>query len=223
MITFTDSVRRLIGDGAIGGQSPFNMVRLEDLSDQIAALATPVGTTFLVRFSQLPTEAYVTAYAIAGTLVAYVDGSSSPATVTSDVNANGNFTLAVAPASSLQVTYAWQYFADADIADFVDQARGWVNQASLATVPDGLATALVQYAACLALEAMGRKCALANVRAGDAESQLSQLAAAYAKQADALQKYATSARDAFYTGAGARQTPAVASTTVGIDPYQPKR
>jgi hypothetical protein len=223
MITYTDSVRRLIGDGALAGQAAYNMVRLEDLSDQIAALATPVGTTFLVRFSQLPTENFVTAYAIAGSLVAYVDGSPSPVTPTSDVNANGNFTLAVAPVSQLQVTYAWQYFQDADVADFVDQARGWLAQPTLAGTPDGLATALVQYAASLALYAMSRRCALADVHAGDAGSQLSQLAAAYSKDAAALYADAIQARDSFYVGAGSRRTPAGAIASIGLDPYQPKR
>jgi hypothetical protein len=72
---------------------PYNLVRLEQLGDQIPAVATPTQRQFLVRFAGVPTEQYVTVQVIPATLVAYVDGSPTPVTPTVDVDRNGNFTL----------------------------------------------------------------------------------------------------------------------------------
>lgn len=222
-----DAVRRVIQDGmtqAAATNHAFSIVRLEDLTDQVAAQATPTGKTFQVRFSQVPTEEYVTVYAIPGTLVAFIDGSTTPAAPTTDVDQNGTFVVATAPVNSLQVTYAWQYFADDDIDDFLDRARSWLREySSIAQVPDGLNPALIEYAAGEAVRALARKVSLADASAGDAKINLSQLTQEYQTQAKQLHAAAQSDRDSYWHRASETLAPAVATLGLGFGNYQPRR
>jgi hypothetical protein len=219
--TATDSVRRLIQDGP-----GYNLVRQEDLSDLIPAQATPTQTSFYVRFSSVPTEQYVTVFAVPGTLLAYVDGGFGVGPRT-DVDINGTFILPSAPTSSLLATYQWQYFMDADIADFVDRARGWVGGPNaypdLTTVPDGLMPALIDYGASLACAAMARKCSLADVRAGEAEARLSALARQYAAQAQSFETSAAAASRRYWTRADQTAAPGMDLSSIGFSQYQPMR
>ncbi len=219
-------VRHEIRDGMPAldaNPTPFEMVRLEDLSDQIVQQATPASTQFQLRFQNVPLEQYATVYAVPGTLVAYVDGwTPTPPTV--DVDRNGNFTLPVAPVASLKITYGWQYFLDQAIDNFVDQARQWLREyTSVTLIPDGLNPALVHYASALALRALGRQLTLAMVRGGDAEIDLSALAKAYTTQADALEKTATAEREAYYSRGPEPLAPTATLIGTHQRPWTPQR
>lgn len=197
-----NQVRHEIRDGMPAldaAPTPFEMVRLEDLSDQIVQAATPAVTQFQLRFQNVPLEQYATVYAIPGTLVAFVD-SWQPTPPTLDVDRNGNFTIPLAPVASLKITYGWQFFLDTAIDNFVDQSRQWLREfTSVSLIPDALNPALVHYASALALRALGRQLTLAMVRGGDAEIDLSSLAKAYTTQADALEKTALAERETYYS------------------------
>lgn len=217
-----ESVRRVIQDGQTA-DGPYNLARLEDLSDEIPAQATPTQTQFLLRFESTPVQEYATVFCVPGTLTAYLDGSAIPTTPTVDVDRNGNFTLPVAPHTDLKVSYGWQWFQDTDVDDLVDKARAWLDAyATVDLVPDGLTPALVKYAAALACRALQRKVALADARAGDAELKLSQLAQAYGKQADALEKEAVADRTSF-SQRPERLAPTAQVASLGLRPYQPRR
>jgi hypothetical protein len=220
-----DQVRTVIQDGkASGDAAAFAVVRREPLTDQIPNVATPTLTTFLIRFSQVPTEEYVTVYAIPGTLVAYLDGNPTPIAPTSDVDANGNFTLPTPPTVSLEVSYAWQYFTDVDVDTFVNAGRAWLRDyPSVDQVPDGLTEALIAYAASRALRALNRKLTLATAKAGDAQVDFSDLAKALQAQADAQEKLAAQARKDYYSRADQTLQPGVDISTFHIPPYQPLR
>ena len=196
-------VRHRIRDGVPlldAAPVPYNMVRLESLSDQILAAATPTQTTFQCRYADVPTQRYMNAQVVPGTLVAYVDGSWTPATITQDVDQNGNFVLATAPVFQLLITYAWQYLSDGEIDQFVDEARQWLREfQSVTNVPDGLVPALISYASSRALEALGRSAILAPVHAGDADVDFSKLAESYAAAALVQYKKAQDERAAWYT------------------------
>lgn len=205
---------------------PFNMVRLESLDDQIAAVPTPTQTVFQVRFDDVPTQRYMNVQVCPGTLVAFVDGSWTPITPTQDVDVNGNFRLAVPPISQLRITYAWQYLSDGEINSFIDEARQWLREfTAVASVPDGLVPALVSYASYRALTALavtaGR---LTLIRGGQEEVDWSKLASAWQKSADSENKAACAERAAYYT-----QGPEALDPTAGgfdapaIDPYEPLR
>ena len=220
------AVRHRIRDGVPlldASPVPFNMVRLEDLSDQVPAQATPTQTRFQLRYQDVPTQQYMNAQVVPGTLVAYVDGAWTPTTPSSDVDVNGNFVLPVAPISSLKVTYAWQYLSDGEIDQFVDEARQWLREFSTVTlIPDGLVPALVSYAAHRALIALQRSATLAPVRAGDSDVDWSQLSKMYQAEATSALALANSEREAYYTqGPEAKDPSAVDVSAVCIPPYTP--
>lgn len=220
--TARQQVRRLVQDGQTSDATPvpYKMVRLEDLTDQVST----GQTTFQVRFTGVPTEAYVTCYVIPGSLVAYVDGSPAPTSPKTDVDRNGNFVLSAAPGQQVQVSYGWQYFADSDIDDFVDQARQWLREYTDVTlVPDGLVPALVRHAASKALEALAAKVALPSVSAGEASADLSKLASEWRAQATAWASEATSLRESYWARASEPRGPAFDTGSMALDPYQPQR
>lgn len=216
-------VRRLLQDGLNGDATPtpYNVVRMEDLTDQVPAAATPTQRTFMVRFTGVPTEAYVTCFVIPGTLAAYLDGSVVPGTVTSDVNANGNFTLQTAPVTSLQVSYGYQFFTDTDVASLLGQAVSWLTYATADSVPDALSPAMNHFAGALGLRALGRKHTLASARGGDAEMDFGQLARAFERAAEKMFAEAEKMRDDFYAGSGTRLAPTGSVDGLAIAPYQP--
>lgn len=221
--TQTQIVRTLIQDGTDANGQPYNMTRLEDLSDQVPVAATPTQRQFVVRFQSSPVEEYVSLYAVPGSLIAFIDGATSVAPSV-DVDQSGRFTLPSAPVAVLLVTYGWQWFSDSDIDAFLSQSLSWlVNFTTVSEIPDGLVAALTQYAAGQALNALARKATLADASAGDAKMDLSALAKMWAQQAKDFIKNATDARDAFYTGAGANQAPQAQSMSLAIAPYQPRR
>ncbi len=148
----------------------------------------------------------------------------TPVHPTVDVDANANFTLPAAPTSSLLVTYGWQFYSDADVDGFVDEAREWLREYTDVTlVPDGLAPALIPYAGAIALRGLARKCTLADTRAGDAAVNFSALAKAYSADADKLEKEALAARQSYYSRADEALAPAASATGLSIDPFQPRR
>lgn len=225
-----NAVRHQIRDGMPLGDSvpvPYNMVRLEPLTDQIPAeQATPTQTVFQVRYDLVPTQDHMTVQPVPGTLVAYVDGSWTPTAPTVDVDQNGNFTLAVPPLKSLQITYAWQYLSDGEIDNFVEEARRWLREfGELTQIPDGLAHALTRYAAGLALNALSRSANIADQKAGDTEIKFSDLAKTWAKQAAELLKQAEGERQAFYSRGPESEEPFVGDNNHGlhIDAYEPER
>jgi hypothetical protein len=228
--TARNDVRHRLRDGVPvldASPVPFNTVRLEDCSDQIPTPqpATPTQTVFQVRFDDVPTQRYLNVNACPGTLVAYVDGSWAPTTPTKDVDVNGNFTLPVVPLSQL-ITYSWQYFADGEIDQFVDEARSWLREfQTVTTIPDGLVPALISNAASRALQALARAATLVPVHAGDSDIDWSKLAAAYATQADTQCKRADAERLAFYSQGPEAVDPTVAtfgSVNIG-SPWTPSR
>lgn len=219
-------VRHRIRDGLPAldaSPMPFSMVRLENLSDQIVATSTPTETVFQCRYDDVPTQRYMNAEVIPGTLTAYVDGSWTPATVTQDVDQNGNFTLAIAPTQALMITYAWQYLSDGEIDQFVDEARQWLREFSqVGSIPDGLVPALISYASSRALDALGRSAILAPVHAGDSEIDFSKLASSYATASTSQYNKAMKEREEFYTqGPEALDPTAADFSSVGVSAYTP--
>jgi len=195
-------VRHQIRDGVPALDAnpvPFEIVRLEDLSDQIVQQATPASTVFQLRFQNVPLEQFVTVNACPGTLVAFVDGWTPTAPVV-DVDQNGNFTLPVAPVASLKITYGWQFFTDSSIDNYVDDSRQWLREfPTLTTIPDALQPAVIYYAASLALSALARQLTLASVKAGTAQVDLNQITGEYEKQATDYMTRACQMRNDFYS------------------------
>lgn len=216
-----NAVRHRIRDGVPSQDAspvPFNMVRLEDLSDQIP-VAPATAVIYQARMDDVPTQRYMNANIVPGTLVAYVDGNWAPVSPTVDVDQNGNFTLPAAPTSELLITYAWQYLSDGEIFQFIDEARQWLREfASVDAIPDGLLPALYSFASYRALSALGRSAILAQVHAGDSDVDWSALAKAYQSAATMAQKDAEGERAGFYT-----QGPEADDPTVGAfyAPYLP--
>lgn len=216
-------VRRLIGDGQPSGtEEPLGMVRLEDLSDQIPAAATPTQTRFQVRFTQLPTQGIVTAFVVPGTLVAYVDGASAEVEPDVDADRNGAFTLPSAPTSRLLVSYGWQYHRDVDLDEFIDQARAWMQETDLSSISDFAHPVLAHYAASLAMRALAIRCSQPNVRAGQSSADYSQVGEAYGKLADGLAAEARRLRSELVSPAEDR-APAAKVGAVTVRAYQPRR
>jgi hypothetical protein len=223
-----NGVRHQIRDGMPVGDVvpvPYNMVRLEPLTDQIPAeAATPTQTVFQVRYDLVPTQEHMTVQPVPGTLVAYVDGSWTPTAPSVDVDQNGNFTLPVPPLRSLQITYAWQYLSDGEIDNFVEESRRWLREfTEVSQVPDGLIGALTRYAAALALRALERSANIADQKAGDTEIKFSDLAKAYAKQSAELLKQAESEREVFYSRGPEPLEPFAEAESLQIDGYEPLR
>lgn len=225
-----NAVRHRIRDGVPvldASPVPFNMVRLEDLSDQIPTPqpATPTQRVFQCRYADVPTQQYMNCQVTPGTLVAFVDGSWAPTVPTLDVDQNGNFTLPVVPLQQLLITYAWQYLADGEIDQFVDEARSWLREfQSVAMVPDGLVPALVSYASFRALTALTRSANLAHVRAGDSDVDWSALSKQYLAEATAACKTATDERTVYYSqGPEALDPTAVDISAVAERPWTPLR
>lgn len=222
------AVRHRIRDGVPlldANPVPYNMVRLEELTDQLGTPppATPTQTVFQVRYADVPTVRYMNAQVCPGTLVAYVDGSWAATLPTVDVNSDGNFTLPVPPVSRLLISYAYQYLSDGEIDQFVDEARQWLREfQTVGAVPDGLVPALVSYASFRALTAIQRSATLAPVKAGDSDVDWSKLATSYQSAANAAYTTASKEREVFYTQGPEAMDPTVIDVSaLGIDPYTP--
>jgi hypothetical protein len=221
-------VRHQIRDGVATGDAvpvPFNMVRLEQLTDQIPPEeATPTHTTFQARFDLVPTQEHMTVQVVPGTLVAYVDGSWSPTFPSADVDGNGNFTLPAPPRAQLLITYAWQYLSDGEIDNFVEEARRWLREfPTVNEVPDGLIGALTRYASALALRALERSATIADQKAGDTQINFSDIAKAYSAEAKALTERAEKDREQFYSRGPEPLEPFVEGGAFHIDGYEPLR
>ncbi len=212
-----NAVRHRIRDGVPTLDTvpvPFNMVRLEELTDQIGAVATPVQTVFQVRYTDVVTQQYMNAQVVPGTLVAYVDNAWTPTSPTVDVNVNGNFTLPVPPVSRLLVSYAWQYLSDGEINQFVDEARQWLREfQAVSLIPDGLVPALISNAAGRALSALARSATLAQVRAGDSDVDWSSIGKGYQQLAVMQFQQGEVERTAFYTQGPEALDPTAADVT----------
>lgn len=222
--TALQQVRGMLQDGLSSDATPipYNLVRLESLSDQL--VTADDQTQFTIRFKDTPTQGAVSVYYIPGSLVAYVDYSGSPTTPTVDADVNGTFTLPVSPSSSVLVTYGWQYFLDSDIATFVDHARAWTREWSdVSLIPDGLEAAVISYATSEALAALARRVTLGDAKAGDASLNLSQIAKQYAALAAQMSKQAETLRASYWSRADEQLAPAADVASIAYDPYQPWR
>lgn len=219
-------VRKQIRDGVPeldASPVPYELVRLEDLSDQIVSQATPAQTRFQLRFENVPLERFATVNYIPGTLVAYVD-AWTPTAPSQDADQNGNFVLPVAPVASLKITYGWQFFSDADIDSFVDESRQWLREfQSVTNVPDGLNPALVHYASNLALSALARQLTLSPVKGGDADIDLSALTKSYLAEAAALCSKAMQERSDYYSRGPEKLAPAIDVSAAGFGDWTPRR
>ena len=227
VLTARNAVRHRIRDGVPTldqNPVPFNMVRLESLSDQVPITATPVQTRFQVRFDDLPTGRYMNAQVCPGTLAAFVDGSWTATTPILDVDYNGNFTLPVPPVSALLVTYAYQLVGDGEVDQAVNEARSWLREyPTVDAIPDGLVPALISYAAGRVLAALSRTAILATVHAGDSTLNLSDLAKSYQALSASAYAQATAEREAFYTQSSEARDPTVADVAaVWISPFTPR-
>jgi hypothetical protein len=225
---YTDRLRRAIQDGQTSDGETLAVARLEDLSDQVMAQATPTGLKFQVRFAGIPTQNFVSAFVVPDSLVAFVDASASPVTPAVDVDVNGVFTLAAPPAERLQVTYAWAYFQTPSLEAFLDEARAWVigpaTLPEINEVPDGLMPALLDNAAARALRALAAKIQLASAHSGDSGMDFSDLTKAYSLQAKEKMASAELARKSYYGRADQTLAPASGLGQLGLGPpYQPRR
>lgn len=225
-----DAVRALISDGQPSyATAPFGIVRQESLTQQIPPVATPVETTFMVLWSQIPAGKNATVWAVPETIAAYVDGATVPQTiendgVTSDLDQNGNFTLATPPTSSLLVSYGWQWFNDGDIDQYIASAISWLYQwPDVTTIPDPMNDALALRSASLACQSLARRLRLPDVTAGDAKEALSGIAKGYEQDAKDFETRADQARKDYWSSADQPLQPTAAITSVNYPPYQPYR
>lgn len=225
-----DQVRTLLQDGMPSyATAAYGMVRQEQLTQQIPATSPSTETTFMVLFSQSPLGKNDPVQPVAGTIAAYIDGATSPATVansgvTSDIDQNGNFTLSTAPQSSLLVSYGYQRWGNGDLYQYIDLGRSWLHDfQSLDVVPDGMVPALTHYAASLACAALARRLRLPDVTAGDAKETLSTVAKGYQSDADDHMKKAQQFRKDYWTSADEPLQPAAATIAVNYPAYQPYR
>src|ERR1700729_464486 len=222
-LTARNAVRHQIRDGLPALDAtpvPFNMVRLEPLTDQIGMAATPTQTVFQARYDLVPTQEHMTVTAVPGTLVAFIDGSWAPTSPSVDVDQNGNFTLPQPPLKELLVTYAWQYLSDGEIDNFVEESRRWLREfEEVSQIPDGLVGALTRYASALALRALQRTANIADQKAGDTEINFSDLAKSYATQAKELESRAEADRSAYYSRGAEKEEPFALSEGLAIEGY----
>ena len=224
---YIDRLRRAIQDGQTSDGETLSLARFEELSDQVMQQATPTAVRFQVRFSATPTQNYVSAFVVPNTLIAFVDSNPAPVTPSVDVNSSGIFTLPNPPAEALQVTYAWQYFQNPSLEAFLDEARAWCSGPTtfptLEQVPDGLTTAVIDYAAAKSLRALAAKIQLATAHAGDSSMDFSDLTKAYSQQAKDKQGSAEQARKSYWGRADQPLAPAGSLSQISIGQYQPRR
>jgi hypothetical protein len=223
MLGLPAQVRRLIADGQpSSGEPPFQMTRLESLSDQIPFTSSPTQVLFHVRFTQTPTQNYVAAWVIPGSLVCYVDFNAVPVTPTSDADFNGQFSVPSAPQTDLKVSYGWQYHTDQALDAYLDQARAWLQFTDLEQVPDALTPALTHHAASLAMSAMAARCNQPNVSSGSARADLSDIATRYSAEAAVLEMKARAYWED-YELPPSKFRPVGFTVTIPTRPYQPMR
>jgi hypothetical protein len=227
-LEFRDRVRHAIQDGATSDGEVLAVARLEDLSDQVMQQATPTATSFQVRFTQTPTQGYVTTFVVPGTLQAFVDESPEPVEPSEDVNANGVFTLPAPPEVILQVSYAYAYFTDKSLDALVSEAIAWLSapaQFAVDQVPAALVPAVVDKAASRALRALAAKCARAvTAKSGDSSMDFSDLAKSYSTQAKEREGAAETTRAAYYTRADSAAAPVGATHQLHVGgPFTPVR
>lgn len=227
---FRDQVRALIRDGQPSYATvPYGLVRQEGLSDQVMAQATPTGTVFYVRWSSVPLGKNMPVTAVPLSIACYVDSATIPATignggVTSDIDTNGNFTLAHPPTRSLLVSYGWQVFADNDLNQLLEGARSWLQGYPVITaVPDGLFSAITYQAAAQACESIGRALNFPDVTAGEAKESLSAVAKGYLQSAKDFYARADKARADFYTTGDEPLRPEATIIGVNYPVWQPFR
>jgi hypothetical protein len=225
---YRDRVRRALQDGQTTDGETLAVAFLEDLSDQVQMQATPTAVQFQIRFTATPTQGLVPVTAVPGTLVAFVDTNPAPVTPTVDVDTNAVFTLPSPPMNTLQVTYAYQYFQDASLDAYVDEARSWVGGINVldnvTEIPPGLDVATIDYAASRALRALAARYTHAvSAHAGDSEMDFSDMAKAAILAATSKEKTATSARDDYWSRSGQQGAPFASVDTFRIPQYQPRR
>lgn len=217
---YADRLRRAIQDGETSDGEALTVTRLEDLSDQVMQQATPTATEFQIRFAAHPTQGFVSVFVVPGSLVAFVDENPAPVIPTVDVDSNAVFELPAPPDERLQVSYSWQYLQQPTIVGLLDEARAWVagpaTFPSLEEVPDGLSTALIDYAAARALRSLAAKMQLASAKAGDAGVDWSDITKAYSVQAKERAASAEAARKSYYGRADQTLGPAVAVSSLDV-------
>ena len=224
---YRDRLRQALQDGETSGGEVLSLARLEDLSDQVMQQTTPTGVQFQVRFSAVPTQNYVATFVMPDSLVAFVDSNPEAVEPTVDVDSRGLFTLPHPPAEQLQVTYVWCYFQDPSLNAFLDEARAWSSGpstfATLEAVPDGLTTAVIDYAASKSLRALAAKIMIATARAGDSGMDFSDLTKAYSIQSKEKEGSAIAARRSYWGRADQPLAPVGSLSQLAIRPYQPRR
>lgn len=163
------------------------------------------------------------------TLFVSADGGAFVAAATED-DFRGRFTLAAAPATSLFATYDFQFFTDAELTVFLENAASYVGttDATFASVDPGLGDALVYKAGSDAARALSlRNAPYYDVGAGGKTVRKGDVGKKYRDLAKDLIESAKAEREAFYGDRkGQASSPAYgrsSPTSRIVSPYTPRR
>ena len=144
----------------------------------------------------------------------------------------GLITLVAAPTVSISVSYYWQDFLDADLQDFcyrglaeIGSSTGQANvEADLATVPEALKKAVLEYTAHFGFLALISKTArLFSAGAGKKNIDKDGIAKKYQEQAKEYWDKAELTKDNYYKKQGRQYKPAATELAVNYPAYTPRR
>ena len=163
----------------------------------------------------------------------YVNGVRiANASITSDDQISGEFTLAVAPVAGanakVEATYYHQLLTDTELTAFLTNASNWLLiGANYAQVPPGLIPAALSYAAKDAFKWIASRY---TERASNAflledapKQEALKVAAGYTALADSYFKDASQLRDGYYTRSGQALAPNFASSWGHVSAVTPRR
>lgn len=219
-----DRLRQLIGDNL--GK---NVVRFEPLQSQVNGTN---ATFYVSRFLDALGSAIWPLFPDGMTGPFYVTADGSPGSTVDSYDLNtGYFVLAVAPTKNCQATYYWQYFADADLNNWLNndgiQFVGGGNFLTAdAVTPVSLQTAIIYLVASMCFtDLAGRAAAQADKKAGELSANYSSRAKAWTQLAKDTLANAYKIRDDYYTRQGEAAVPQLSflQQTGDVDQWTPAR
>ena len=142
-------------------------------------------------------------------------------------DANGIVTFTVAPLATLttfRADYNYYFATDTEYTEFVAQALSYLGMADISAVPQGLESAMVEYAKYAYYTKRATDYATRyDSSGGIAGYQVSSVTKNFLALAKAAFAMAADVRDDYYKRKGKRNAPASGSFNYGIDPYTPIR
>ena len=142
--------------------------------------------------------------------------------------ANGLLTFGTAPVGTENpwyVAYYWQWATDAQYTEFIDEGLANCGLSSSSDVPEGLMSAVLQYALSAALTKRAIESARRyNATGGIAGQQVDVVTQNFRMLAKDAWDKATKLLDAYSNRQGRRQAPAsTIATATQMDPFTPRR